>query len=77
MIELCCFLVLQYCYAWSCSDIFLCSSYSSEALLKYRDSEIQWVELFMSQSGNLVRRGVLERGVLEGDNSESPGRGDG
>jgi hypothetical protein len=31
----------------------------------------------MSQSGSLVRRGVLDRVVLEGENSESPGRGDG
>lgn len=40
MIELSCFLVLQYYYAWSCSHVFLCSGYSSEALL--------WAFMFFS-----------------------------
>jgi len=40
MIELSCFLVLQYYYAWSCSHVLLCSGYSSEALL--------WAFMFFS-----------------------------
>ncbi len=43
--------------------------------MRYRNYEAQWAELFMS--GSLVPRGVVERVVLEGENSESPGRGDG